>query len=60
MNDNIISFRNPLPPTSQSTKEEIELFYEDLNKVLLQTKQHETNIIFGDFKAKIGNGKKMA
>lgn len=40
-------------PTSMSSQDEIEVFYDDLQKVT--TKNANVNIILGDFNAKVGN-----
>ena len=44
-------------PTTESTEEEIEKFYEDLNKAKLQCKNHEVIITMGDLNAKVGRGR---
>lgn len=43
-------------PTAESDEELIEDFYEDLIKALKYTKDRDTNLIMGDFNAKIGEG----
>lgn len=44
-------------PTSNSTDNEIEEFYSDLEMLVKNLKKHDVNIIMGDFNAKIGKGK---
>ena len=44
-------------PTSASTEEELEEFYEELNKCKKECKGHEVNIAMGDFNAKVGRGR---
>lgn len=41
-------------PTSESTEEEIQKFYNDLNTAMRQCKHHEVNIVMGDLNAKVG------
>ena len=41
-------------PTSASTEEELEEFYEELDKFKKECKDHEVNIVKGDCNAKIG------
>ncbi|XP_069363460.1 uncharacterized protein [Maniola hyperantus] len=41
-------------PTADSTQDECEKFYDDLNLVMKRTKNHDINIIMGDFNAKVG------
>ena len=43
-------------PTSESTEEEIDKFYTELDKTLKETKKEELNVILGDFNAKVGKG----
>ena len=42
-------------PTSTSSEEDIETFYDDLEKAIKECKNHEVTIIMGDFNAKVGN-----
>ena len=42
-------------PTSQSTQQEIDNFYDDLNSLLQGTRKH-FNVIMGDFNAQVGQG----
>jgi len=44
-------------PTTVSTEDEIETFHEELKQVLKQVKNHEINVIMGDFNAKVGEGR---
>ena len=44
-------------PTSASTEEELEEFYEELDKCNKECKDHEVNIVIGDFNAKVGRGR---
>ena len=44
-------------PTSASTEEELEEFYEELDKYKKECKDHEVNIVMGDFNAKVGRGR---
>ena len=44
-------------PTSASTEEELEEFYEELDKCKKECKDHEVNIVMGDFNAKVGRGR---
>ena len=44
-------------PTSASTEEELEEFYEELDKCKKECKSHEVNIVMGDFNTKIGRGR---
>lgn len=44
-------------PTSDSTEDEIEAFYNELKQLLRLTKEHEINLILGDFNSKIGEGR---
>ena len=39
-------------PTSASTEEELEEFYEELDKCKKECKDHELDIVMGDFNAK--------
>ena len=41
-------------PTSDAPDEDIQLFYEDLNKVFSTCKSPEVRIVMGDFNAKVG------
>ena len=43
-------------PTADSTEEEIDAFYEDLEKVKSRCKSNEIHIIMGDMNAKVGCG----
>ena len=42
-------------PTADHPEEEIETFYEDLEKVMKRTKSGDIVIVMGDFNAKVGN-----
>ena len=44
-------------PTTEAADQEIEEFYEEVERVLQTTKCNEINIIMGDFNAKIGRGR---
>lgn len=44
-------------PTTDTSDEEIEIFYEEIEEALSTTKSQEINIILGDFNAKVGKGK---
>lgn len=44
-------------PTSNSSDEEIETFYEDLDKVMKLCKSQEIVFVMGDLNAKVGKGK---
>ena len=44
-------------PTSASTEEELEEFYEELDKFKKECKDDEVNIVMGDCNAKIGRGR---
>ena len=44
-------------PASASTEEEVEEFYEELDKCKKECKGHEVNIVMGDFNAKVGGGR---
>ena len=44
-------------PTTEADEENIEEFYEDIEKVLRQCKNHELNIIMGDLNSKVGKGR---
>jgi len=44
-------------PTSDSTEEEIDDFYEHIESALQQCKSQENTIILGDFNAKVGEGR---
>ena len=44
-------------PTSNSTEEELEEFYQELDKARQQCKPHEVTVIMGDLNAKVGNGR---
>ena len=41
-------------PTTEADEESIEEFYEDIEKVVRQCKNHELNIIMGDLNSKVG------
>ena len=41
-------------PTSASTEEEFEELYEELDQCKKGCKDHEVNIVTGDFNAKVG------
>jgi len=43
-------------PTAESTEEEIDIFYETLEKAKAQCKSYEINIIMGDLNAKVEHG----
>ncbi|XP_030761955.1 craniofacial development protein 2-like [Sitophilus oryzae] len=43
-------------PTSESSEEELERWYDELEQVYKLTKQHDINIIMGDMNAKVGEG----
>lgn len=47
-------------PKADSDEEELEGFYEDLDRVMTQCKQHEVNIVMGDLNAKVGRGREGA
>ncbi|XP_065368794.1 uncharacterized protein LOC135961229 [Calliphora vicina] len=42
-------------PTCDGSAEEIEKFYDDIEKLLKMTKPHEITIVLGDFNAKVGH-----
>ena len=44
-------------PTSVSTEEELEEFYEELDKCEKECKDHEVYIVMGDFNAKVERGR---
>ena len=44
-------------PTSESTDEDIDTFYENLGEVKSQCKSNEITIVMGDLNAKVGQGK---
>ena len=44
-------------PTSASTEEELEEFYEELDKCKKECKDHEVNIVMGYVNAKVGRGR---
>jgi len=44
---------NQSAPTTDSIEDEIETFYEELKQVIKQVKNHEINMIMGDFNAKV-------
>ena len=44
-------------PTSMSTEEELDMFYEQLSMAYKTCKSQEINILMGDFNAKVGRGK---
>lgn len=44
-------------PTSQSTEEEIEQFYDDVSRTMKLLRKEEVNIILGDFNAKVGQNR---
>ncbi|XP_030751543.1 craniofacial development protein 2-like [Sitophilus oryzae] len=44
-------------PTSESSDQEIEIFYEQLRTALKYTKKQEVNIPLGDFNAKVSRAK---
>ena len=44
-------------PTADSDEEEIESFYDSIDKAMEQCKNHEVNILMGDFNAKVGEGR---
>ena len=44
-------------PTNASTEEEMDEFYEELDKCKKDRKGHEVNIVMGDFIAKVGGGR---
>ena len=44
-------------PTLEYPDEDIEIFYEQIEEVLKQTKAHDIKIIIGDFNAKVGEGR---
>ena len=44
-------------PTSEHTDEEIEAFYEDIDKAKRQCKSQEIVLVMGDLNAKVGKGK---
>ena len=52
-----ISIIQVYEPTSTSTDEELEEFYEELNKCKKECKGHKVNIAMGDFNAKVGRGR---
>ena len=43
-------------PTSGSSEQEVEVFYEQLKAALKHTKKQELNLLMGDFNAKVGKG----
>jgi len=49
-----ISFIVVYAPTAESTEEEIDIFYETLEKAKAQYISDEINIIMGDLNAKVG------
>lgn len=44
-------------PTTDYSEQDIEIYYEELQKVIKEVKSTEILIIMGDFNAKVGNGK---
>ncbi|XP_027210521.1 craniofacial development protein 2-like [Penaeus vannamei] len=44
-------------PTADSTEEELETFYDDIEQALKQSKSTDITIIQGDFNAKLGEGR---
>ena len=44
-------------PTSEHDEEEVEQFYEDLDKAMKQLKSQDIKIVMGDFNAKVGDAK---
>jgi len=44
-------------PTTVSTEDKIETFHGESKQVLKQVKNHEINVIMGDFNAKVGEGR---
>ena len=44
-------------PRNASTEEKLEEFYEELGKCKKECKDHEVNIVMGDFNAKVGRGR---
>ncbi|XP_055371788.1 craniofacial development protein 2-like [Condylostylus longicornis] len=44
-------------PTADSSEDEIEELYEQINYLMKQLKPHEINMVIGDFNAKVGAGR---
>lgn len=44
-------------PTADKSDEDLELFYQQIDKALKVTKSNEINILMGDFNAKVGRGR---
>lgn len=51
----IINIIQGYAPKADSSEEEVEEFYNQLNSVMKQCKQSELNVIMEDFNVKIGN-----
>ena len=43
-------------PTCASSEEELENFYDDLDKAMRQCRSQEINLVMGDLNAKVGKG----
>ena len=50
-----ISVINVYAPTSSSSEEDVEAFYNDIEEALTQTDKKDILILTGDWNAKIGN-----